>query len=493
MMKTPRSLLLVLPVAAWLTGCAVTQVSPPAPVVAPAAFKESGPWESGRWQRSASQSPSARPQAWWTVFHDPVLDDLVSRLAVGNENLRGLAAQVNSAKATVDASRSALWPSLSVGPSLTRSRATTNTSGNVVGTNAVNNSVALSANASWEIDLWGHLSQASAQAKAAYQASEDDLAAARLSVQSTLVQTYLSLRTAEAQAALLTRSLQAYDKSLSLTQARYDGGLAARSDVLQAQTQLKSVQAQLAESRAQRAQLEHALAVLLGVAPSSLDLASGQGTLPAAPAIPRILPSQLLQRRPDVTAARHRVEAAYAQIGVADAAYFPSLNLSASAGYRHDSLAGLLSAPNLFWSVGPSLTEVIFNGGQRELASAQARSGADQATATYRQTCLTALQEVEDNLVLADQLDQEVQSLAEALDDAQRNLDIVMAQYQGGTVSYLNVVTAQTSALNSESSLLQVRNRQLAAASLLLKNVAGAWSMEGASGDAPAAPASTKP
>lgn len=483
MMKTPRSLLLVLPVAVWLTGCAVTQVSPPAPVVAPAAFKE-----SGLWQRAASPDQSAQPQAWWTVFHDPVLNDLVSRLAVGNENLRSLAAQVNSAKAAVDASHSAMWPSLSLGPSLTRSRATSSTNSNV-SANTVNNSVALSANASWEIDLWGRLSQARTQATATYQASEDDLAAARLSAQSTLVQTYLSMRTAEAQAALLMRSLQAYEKSLSLTQARYDGGLAARSDVLQAQTQLKSVQAQLAESRAQRAQLEHALAVLIGVAPSSLNLASGQGTLPAAPAIPSILPSQLLQRRPDVTAVRHRVEAAYAQIGVANAAYFPALNLSASAGYRHDSLAGLLSAPNLFWSVGPSLTEVIFNGGQRELASAQARSGADQATATYRQICLTALQEVEDNLVLADQLDQEAQSLTEALDYAQRNLDIVMAQYQGGTVSYLNVVTAQTSALNSESSLLQVRNRQLAAASLLLKNVAGAWS----AGDVKSGPDATSP
>jgi NodT family efflux transporter outer membrane factor (OMF) lipoprotein len=454
-----------------LSACAVTRVDPPPPVTAPQAFKESAIWQRGRVDNAAQTQTD-----WWQVFHDPVLNDLMGKLVVGNENLKSLAAQVASAKAALEASRRALWPTLSVGPSLTRSHTG---SGDALYSSPylqqTSNSVALSANASWEVDLWGRLSEASRQAQAGYQASKEDLAAARLSAQATLVQTYLSMRTAEAQIALLTRSLVAYEKSQALTQARYASGVAARSDVLQATGQGKSTEAPVAESRAQRGQQEHALAVLIGAPPYALNLETGAGTLPSVPVVPAMLPSQLLERRPDIAAARHRVEAAYAQIGVADAAYFPALTLTASGGYRNQSMAGLISAPNLFWSIGPSLTEMILDGGQRMLASAQARASAEQATSTYRQTVLTALQEVEDNLVLADQLQQEGQALDEALVLSRRNLDIVMAQYQSGTVSYLNVVVAQTSALSSESNLLQVRNRQLAAASTLLKNLAGDW------------------
>jgi NodT family efflux transporter outer membrane factor (OMF) lipoprotein len=197
--------------------------------------------------------------------------------------------------------------------------------------------------------------------------------------------------------------------------------------------------------------------------------------LPGSPAVPEMLPATLLERRPDIAAAQRRVAAAYAQIGVADAAYFPSLTLSASTSYRHSVLANLLSAPNLFWSIGPSIALAILDGGQRELGSAQARASADQATANYRQAVLTALQEVEDNLVLANELQVEAQLQREALAAAQRNLEITLEQYRAGTVSYLNVVVAQTLALNSESNLLGVRSRQLAAVNQLLKNIAGRW------------------
>lgn len=259
-----------------------------------------------------------------------------------------------------------------------------------------------------------------------------------------------------------------------LTQIRYDGGVAARTDVLQAQTQLKSTQAQAADLSAQRAQLEHAVAVLLGVAPASLGL-ERNAVLPPAPVVPQMLPATLLERRPDIAAAQRRVTAAYAQIGVADAAFFPDLTLSANAGYRGSTLAKLVSAPNLLWSLGTSLTEAIFDGGQRKLASAQARAAADRATATYRQTVLTALQEVEDNLVLSDQLQREAQLQGEALQAAERNLEITRDQYRAGTVSYLSVVIAQTAALSSESNLLTVRNRLLSAVNQLLKNIAGRW------------------
>ena len=452
-----------------MSGCAVTRVDPPAPVQAPAQFKEDGLWKKAQ---PAAAEPV--PEQWWTLFDDPVLNDLQHRLVIGNENLKAAVAQVAGARAALEASRSALFPTLSVGLSGTRSASPDGNVSNGSINRGPTNSVQASLNASWEPDLWGRLRLASEGAGATLQATADDLAAARLSAQATLAQTYFSLRTAEAQEALYDRSVAAYQRFLDLTQARYQSGVAARSDVLQAQTQLRSSQAQLLETRSTRAQLEHAIAVLLGLPPSALDLASS-AALPKAPEVPAMLPSQLLERRPDIAAAQRRVASAYAQIGVADAAYFPSLTLSGSGGYRSSTLSNLLSAPNLFWSVGPSLAQAIFDGGQRKLASVQARTSAEVATSTYRQTVLTALQEVEDNLILANHLREEAELQAQALDAAQRNLALVTDQYRAGTVSFLEVTTAQNSAFNAEASLLSVRNRQLAAINLLLKNVAGKW------------------
>ncbi len=452
-----------------MSGCAVTRVDPPAPVQAPAQFKEDGLWKKAQ---PAAAEPV--PEQWWTLFDDPVLNDLQHRLVIGNENLKAAVAQVAGARAALEASRSALFPSLSVGLSGTRSASPDGNVSNGSINRGPTNSVQASLNASWEPDLWGRLRLASEGAGATLQATADDLAAARLSAQATLAQTYFSLRTAEAQEALYDRSVAAYQRFLDLTQARYQSGVAARSDVLQAQTQLRSAQAQLLETRSTRGQLEHAIAVLLGLPPSALELTKS-AALPKAPEVPAMLPSQLLERRPDIAAAQRRVASAYAQIGVADAAYFPSLTLSGSGGYRSSTLSNLLSAPNLFWSVGPSLAAAIFDGGQRKLASAQARTSAEVATSTYRQTVLTALQEVEDNLILANHLREEAELQSQALDAAQRNLALVTDQYRAGTVSFLEVTTAQNSAFNAEASLLSVRNRQLAAINLLLKNVAGKW------------------
>ena len=454
---------------ALLSGCAVTRVDPPAPVTAPAQYKEDGLWKQAR---PATAEPV--PEQWWTLFDDPVLNDLQRRLVIGNENLKAAVAQLAGARAALEASRSALLPTLSVGVSGTRSASPDGNVTNGTINRGPTNSVQASLNASWEPDLWGRLRLASEGADATLQATADDLAAARLSAQATLAQSYFSLRTAEAQEALYDRSVQAYQRFLDLTQARYQSGVAARSDVLQAQTQLRSAQAQLLETRSTRAQLAHAIAVLLGLPPSALEL-SKNAALPTPPEVPMMLPSQLLERRPDIAAAQRRVASAYAQIGVADAAYFPSLTLSGSGGYRSSTLSKLLSAPNLFWSLGPSLAQAIFDGGQRKLASAQARTSAEVATSTYRQTVLTALQEVEDNLILADHLREEARLQQEALASAQRTLELVTDQYRAGTVSFLDVTTAQNSAFNAEASLLSVRNRQLAAISLLLKNVAGRW------------------
>ncbi len=458
------SALVPLAAATLMAACAVTHVDSP-PVAPAAQYKESADWK-----QAAAAVPV--PDEWWTLFNDPLLDDLQRQLVIGNENLKSALSAVTRARALYDASRSALLPTLSVGAGATRSDTPSLISSDR--SSKPVNSVNVTATASWEIDLWGRLSQTRTGAQASLQASADDLAAVRLSAQALLVQTYLSLRTADAQLSVLARSVAAYQQSLALTQVRYDGGVAARTDVLQAQTQLKSAQAQSADLTAQRAQLEHAIAVLLGAPPSSLALTQN-ASLPPVPEVPPMLPASLLQRRPDIAAAQQRVAAAYAQIGVADAAFFPDLTLSASAGFRGASLASLFSAPHLLWSLGPTLTQAIFDGGQRRLASAQATAAADQATSAYRQTVLTALQEVEDNLVLAQQLQQQAQWQSEALQAAQLNLDITLEQYRAGTVSYLNVVVAQTSALSSENTLLLVRNRQLAAVNQLLKNIAGRW------------------
>lgn len=454
---------------ALLGGCAAPPVQPAALPAAPAQFKEQALWQRGE----ARPDADATTPEWWPAYRDPVLDDLQARLQIGNENLKAAVAQVASARAVLAASHAAQGPTLSAGVAATRADA-----GSGTGTGASpQNSLSLSASAAWELDLWGRLAEATRGSQAGVQASLADLAAARLSAQATLVQTYFSLRAAEAQQALVDRSVQAYERSLELTQVRYQAGVAAPSDVLQAQTQLKTAQVQGLEAQAQRAQLEHAIAVLLGQPPAALNLARAavQQELPQPPAVPELLPSTLLQRRPDIAAARHRVTAAYAQIGVADAAFFPTVSLGIGGGTRSRDIEALFSAPTLFWSLGPSLAQVLFDGGARRAASDQARAEAQQAAAVYRQTVLVAFQEVEDNLVLADRLQTETALQREALQYAQRNLDITQEQYRVGTVSYLNVVTAQTTALNAERTLLDVRTRQLQAVNQLLKNVAGRW------------------
>ena len=465
----PQHLLRIAPLTLLLllSACASTRVVPPTPAPAPSQFKE-----DALWKRAASSTGIATPvpDAWWQLYNDPVLNDLQARLIIGNENLKAAVAQAASARAAISASRAAELPTVSANPSASRSGAPVGNTGQ----RSSNTSLSLGATASWEIDLWGRLSQATSGSEAKYQASVDDLAAARLSAQATLVQTYLSMRAAEAQASLLARSTAGYQRSLDLTQTRYNAGVVARTDVLQAQTQLKGVQAQSIEAQTQRAQLEHAVAVLLGQPPSAVTIAR-TATLPASPTVPALLPATLLERRPDIAAAKRRVAAAYAQIGVADAAFFPSLNLSASGGFRGSSLSNLLNASSLYWALGSALAQSIFDGGARKAASDQARAAADAATAAYRQQVLTAFQEVEDNLVLADQLRAEAQLQLEALQLAQRTLEIVNEQYRAGTVSYLNVVTAQSTVLSSEQSVLSVRNRELAAINQLLKNIAGRW------------------
>jgi NodT family efflux transporter outer membrane factor (OMF) lipoprotein len=443
-----------------LSGCATPPAYEKPGIVIPAVFKESALWKAAR------PEAASVPDDWWQLFNDPVLNGLQQQLVIGNENLKASVAQYRVARAALASSSAATSPSLGLSAGVTQSVST------VVTTPTTSNSLSL--NAGWELDLWGRLSGAVSAAEARLQASSADLAAARLSAQALLTQSYFSLRSAEAQADLLERSVGAYQRSLQLTQNRYAGGVASAADVAQATTQLRSTQAQLVDSTASRALLEHAIATLLGKPAAAFSLPR-TAQLPVAPAAPVQLPASLLERRPDIAAAERRVAAANAQLGVAQSAFFPSLNLSASAGYRGPDLANLLNAPNLFWSLGPALALTLFDGGVRQATQDSARASMDQAAAVYRQTVLVALQEVEDNLVSAASLQEQATLQADAHDAAQRNLDITNNQYKAGTVSYLNVVTAQTTALAAERTLLDVRNRRLAATATLLKNLGGRW------------------
>lgn len=450
-------------IAAFLSACTTPVPVTPVSIEIPAAFKEAKEW--GLWKATRPDAASV-PDDWWTLFNDTALNDLQKQVLVGNENLKASAAQVELARAALGTARAPASPNLGVSAGSTNSV--------LPGGISATPSNSLAANASWELDLWGRVSGNVNSAQARLQASSADLAAARWSLQALLTQTYFSLRSAEAQGLLLERSVAAYQRSLELTQNRYAGGIASAADVAQATTQLRSTQAQLIESQSSRAQLEHAIATLLGKSVAGFSLPR-TATLPAAPPVPVQLPSELMQRRPDIAAASARVAAANAQIGVAQSAFFPAITLSASAGFKGTDLLELIGAPNLFWSLGPVLALAVFDGGARKAAEESARASTDQATASYRQTVLTALQEVEDNLVVAASLDEQSTLQTDALAGAQRNLDITNNQYKAGTVSYLNVVSAQATALSAERTLLDVRNRRLAAIAVLLKNLGGRW------------------
>ena len=471
--------------ACSLAACSTQQPFQPLKMEVPEQFKQATPAAevAGLWQPArhgaGGDSTVSVPDQWWTVYNDPALNQLQQEASLANPSIEQALARLRSAQAAVASSRAAQMPV--VGTTGSGSRALTgggtysNTNGeNVARSGSINNNFSLGLNASWEVDLWGRLAGTVDASRATAQASGDDLAAARLSAQASVAQTYFSLRAAEAQGGLLQDSLKAYEQSWQLTKNRYKAGVVSSADVAQAESQYKSTQAQLLESQLSRAQLEHALAALLGKAPAAFSLPV-TAKLPKPPVVPAMLASTLLEQRPDIAAAERRMAAANAQVGVARAAYFPTLSLSASGGYRNSELANLLNAPNLFWSLGPALALNLFDGGARTAAVESARAALDLAGATYKQTVLTALQEVEDNLVAAAQLAQEQQVQAEALAAAQKALTVATNQYKAGIVAYLNVLSAQTSVLSAQSSLINVRNRRLTAVNTLLKNVAGKW------------------
>lgn len=413
--------------------------------------------------QAGQNAPSTIDADWWRLFNEPELDRLQAQMLQGNLNLQLMTAKLRQAQAALASAQAGLAPSVSINTAGTRAKTS--------GGHALS-STSVTAPVSWELDVWGRLDALAAAAQAGVKASREDLALARLSAQASLVQTYLSLRNAQQQTRVLTQAQTAYERALQLTRYRYEAGVVSAADVAQAQLQLSSTQAQLIEVNNSRLQLLHALAVLLGQPPGSLSLNVNDAPI-QLPDLPEVVPASLLQRRPDVLAAQQRVLSAQASAGAAQAAFFPSLSFTATAGYSSQSLTSLFSASNLLWSMGPSMALNVFDGGLRKAAQADALAALDAAGIAYKQTVLQALQEVQDNLVASYQLQLEEQAQWQAVQAARRNLNISEAQYAAGTVSYLNVVTAQTASLVAERSLLDIQNRRVLAVTQLMKNLAG--------------------
>ena len=433
------------------------------------AFKET----PAGWKEAEPRDEIARGQ-WWEIFGDAELNALVEKIDVSNQSLAASEAQFRQAQAAINAARAPLLPTLDADASITRSRSPTGlVGGTTAGRIITQRSASLVAN--WEIDLWGRIRRQVEAAEASASASAGDLAAARLSLQAQLMTDYFQLRLLDVQKKLLDDTVAAFRKSLELTNNRYKAGVAAKADVVQADAQVKSTLTQAADLGVQRAQLEHAIAILTGVPPSQLSIEAKPTYDAALPAIPPGLPSTLLERRPDIAAAERRVAAANAQIGAAKAAFFPQLTLNAQYGFRSADAASWFTSPSHFWSLGPALAQSLFDAGLRRAQTEQAMAAYDATVANYRQTALTALQEVEDNLAALRVLGEEAKLQQDSLDAARLSLELTLNQYKAGTVSFLNVVTVQASLLNEERNAVNILNRRLAATVALVRAIGGGW------------------
>jgi NodT family efflux transporter outer membrane factor (OMF) lipoprotein len=471
-------------VVALAGGCVVgpKYVRPTMP--APAAYKELDGWKVAQPQDDVLRG------AWWERFGDPALDALEAQVDVSNQNLAAAEATYRQASALVREARAAYFPTVTIGVGYARTRTSATLgsaggTGNTGGTGQTGSRGGGSGGASdffqlpidiaWAPDFWGKVRRSVEANQAGAQASAGDLQTARLSVQGALAQDYFQLRALDAQRRLLDATVAAFEQSLELTRTRYGGGVASQVDIVQAQAQLESARAQAIDVGVQRAQLEHAIALLIGKPPSAFavpptPLAGGP------PPIPVGVPSQLLERRPDVAAAERRVASANAEIGVAIAAFYPTITLSASTGFESSGLATWLTWPSRFWSVGPGISQTVFDGGLRRAQTEAARAAYDASVATYRQTVLGAFQGVEDNLAALRILEDEARVQDAAVGAAERSVALTLDQYRAGTVGYLNVITTQTIALANQTTAVQILGRRMTAAVLLVEALGGGWS-----------------
>lgn len=464
-MRNPKLLRLSLLIfAASLAGCSVGPAYERPSVPEPAAFKELAGWVPAAPADTLERGP------WWQLFDDPVLNELASGIEVSNQNVALAVANYAQARALVAQQRAALFPSLNLSLSGDRS--------GVRGQGA-DNSYRLNLGGSWEPDVWGRLRAGVTGAQASAEATAADLASARLSAQGELAANYFTVRELDATRALLADTIAGYERVLQITQNRFNVGIVARTDVLQAQTQLANARNDELTLVRQRAQAEHAIAILLGKAPADFTLAPLPDWRVTVPEVPVGVPSTLLQRRPDIAAAERDVAAANADIGIARAAYFPNIGLSASGGTVGSRVSDLFSASSAAWSFGLSAAQSIFNAGATRAAVASAEARQQAAVARYRQTVLTAFADVEDQLTATRVLAQQQQLRREAAEAANLVEQQILNQYKAGQVSYTEVVQAQVTALNARRSLLQVQADRQTVAVSLIQSLGGGWQVGG--------------
>ena len=452
-----------------LAGCAVGPDYKRPKVEVPAAYREAGNWQT------AAPKDTAERGKWWTIFNDPSLDGMMAQVEVSNQTIAAAEAQVRISAALAAQSRSQFWPTVNAQMSRTESKPSA-TTGPIIG-QATNKRIidALSFPISWEADVWGRIRRLVESGDATTKASAADLLNARLSAQAQLAQDYFQLRALDSQKRLLDETVTAFEKSLELTRNRYNQGVASRADVAQAETQLQTTRAQALDTGVQRAQLEHAIAVLLGKPAPAVQIARADLSASPPPIPPSGVPADLLERRPDIAGAERRVESANAQIGVAKAAFFPALTLGATVGYQTATPSLWFNAPSRFWSVGPALALTLFDAGRRSAVEDQAVATYDQTVAQYRATVLQAFSDVEDNLATLRVLEDEAKVTDEAVKAARQSLDITLNQYKAGIATYLQVVTAQTALLSNQRSALDIRSRRIVASVLLVRALGGAW------------------
>ncbi|WP_241618596.1 efflux transporter outer membrane subunit [Rosenbergiella epipactidis] len=451
-----------LSVILMLTGCMVGPDYHRPTQSMPLAFKEAKGWQQAQPQDSVQKGE------WWQVYQDPQLNQLLSQVAVSNQNVAMYAAQYRQALALTDQATANFYPTVNGTVQSTRSGSTNS------GQRTTSNSHSAQLSASWELDLWGKLRRQAAEDRASAQSSQADLANATLSAQSTLAQDYFQLRILDQRIALYQKSIDAYQGYLRIINNKYQAGSENRATVAQAQMQLQSARSTLLGITWQRAQYEHAIATLLGKTPAEFSLAAAPLTA-TLPKIPVMVPSKLLQRRPDIAVAERSMAAANEAIGVAIAGYFPDLTLSASGGTSASELHNLFSLPYRVWSLGPELSGTILDFGATKASVAQARAAYDAQVANYRQTVLTAMQDVEDNLVELNTLGEEIIAQQASAQAAMTSAQVTRNQYDAGMIDYLDVATTENSSLSEQQSLLQLQSQQWVSSVALIAALGGGW------------------
>jgi NodT family efflux transporter outer membrane factor (OMF) lipoprotein len=451
------------------TGCAVGPKYRPPVVQAPPAYKEVGDW------KPAQPNDQNLGGSWWTIFQDPQLDALELQVNVSNQNLKAAEAQFRQSRAALRYSRADYYPTVTVAPSATRTSVSANRPPpNSIFNGITYNDFVLPFDISYQADVWGRVRRNVESYREQAQASAADLATVNLSMHADLAVDYLQARSLDAQEQLLTSTAKQYEQALELTQNRFEGGIASEVEVQQAKTQLQTTRAAAIDVGVLRAQYEHAVAILIGKPPAEFSLPPLPLTAPP-PRVPVSVPSDLLERRPDIAASERRVAAANAQIGVAKSAYYPMLSLGATGGFESSAITTLLNGPSGLWSVGLSAVGTVFDVGRRRSLNDQARAAYDYQVAAYRQSVLNGFQQVEDNLAAVRILENEAKVQDEAVLAAQRSLDLSVTRYKGGVTSYLEVITAQSAALADEVTAVNILGRRMANTVLLIQALGGGW------------------